>query len=133
MTTGQIYVAGPNTINIKMTKVSKGRRVENLAKDIMKAEGWLVDKKVRTRFSSPDFFGQFDLLCIKGAETVYIQVKSNISDFYTARKEISAWLISKNLLINAQIWLYQPRKEWRKENLPMTLQVKSSAISVGIL
>jgi len=99
-----------------INKVAKGRRVENIARDKLKTQGYLVDKKVRTRFSSPDFFGAFDLLAIKGNKVKFVQVKSNPSDFYKARKELKEWLKMYNLFINAELWLYFER-EWRIEKI----------------
>lgn len=106
-------------MNKTINKVAKGRKVENIARDELKKEGWLIDKKVRTRFSSPDFFGQFDLLAIKSEITRYVQIKSNKSDFYTAKREIKKWMIENNLFINAEVWLYLGKKDkqhqWRQE------------------
>jgi hypothetical protein len=96
-----------------MSKVSKGRTTENRCKKIFVEKGYLVDKKVRTRFSSPDFFGYFDLLCVKEIDTVYVQVKSNKSDFCTAKREIKKWIIENNLALKAEIWLYEGRGKWK--------------------
>ena len=99
-------------IKRKINKVSKGRRVENLAKDLIKSYGWLVDKKVRTRFASPDFFGWFDLLCIKDSRCKMVQVKSNRSDFNTAKREIKKWIEENKLNPHVQVWLYLGKGMW---------------------
>ena len=80
-----------------MSKVSVGRKYENLVKAIYIRNGWLVDKKVRTRFASPDFFGMFDLLCIKGEWVDFVQVKKNKGDYSAAKREIKKWCIENEI------------------------------------
>ena len=103
-----------------MNKYQKGRRNELLAKKILLEEGYLVEKKNVSRFQSEDFFGLFDLLAIKPhtGEIRLIQIKSNISDFYKARKDILDWMCFNEISnIDCEVWLKENRKPWRKEKL----------------
>lgn len=100
-----------------MSKVSKGNRVESLAKKYLESLGYLVDKKPRTHFQSPDFFGMFDLLAIKTDQVEFIQVKSNASNVSTAKKGIKKFAIENKLDLNFYIWLYEGRGNWRKWEL----------------
>ena len=100
-----------------MNRVAKGNRVELMLRKILEADGYLVDKKNRTKWQSPDLFGVFDLVAIKESRVRFIQVKSNRSHFYIARKEISHFLKLHNLNIEAEIWLYQGKGKWRSESL----------------
>ena len=101
--------------------VNKGRAIELKAKKKLIAEGYLVDKKIRSRFASPDFYGLFDLLAIKEDHMRLVQVKSNPTDFYKARKYIIEWKTFNNITHNTEIWLYKGRKDkidlWRIEAL----------------
>ena len=101
-----------------MSKISKGNRIERLARDILRDQGWLVERKPRVRFSSPDFFGLFDLFALKGGQVRLIQIKSNASHFYTARKEIEKFVSEQKLDYNKvsyEVWLYEGRSIWRCE------------------
>lgn len=100
-----------------MDRVAKGRRVELKAKHRLQDMGYLVDKKVRTQWHSPDFFGMFDLLGL-GEDVVLVQVKSNPSDFYKARKEIRKFANEHRVEgLEYWIWLYEGRGQWREEQL----------------
>jgi len=98
-----------------VNKHNKGNRYEKEARDLLIEEGYLVDRKNWSRYASKDFFTLFDILAI-GKHTRLIQVKTNASDFYKARKEIGMWL-SENTIkgISFEVWLREPRKAWRKE------------------
>lgn len=104
-----------------INKVRKGQKNELLARKELEALGYLTEKKPRSRFSSPDFWGLFDLFCLKGQEVRLIQIKSNESHFYTARKEISEWKKSNKVLVSCEVWLFLKRtrgkNEWRIESL----------------
>lgn len=100
-----------------MNKYQKGNRRELEARKQLEKEGYLVDKKPRTKFHSPDLFGMFDLIAIKDKEVRLVQVKSNRSDFYKSRKEIRAWMESNNCNLICEIWLKENHKPWRKETL----------------
>ena len=92
----------------------KGKYFEKKCRDQLKADGYLVDFKPNTRFCSNDFFYLFDVLAIKENEVRLIQVKSNLSHFYTARKEIREWRIKNNIKVQCEVWLAKD-KLWRKE------------------
>jgi Holliday junction resolvase len=96
----------------------KGRRIELEAKKLLIKDGYLVEKKNASRWQSDDFWELFDLFAMKSNDFKLIQIKSNISDFYKARKEINEWLIEHNISgMSFEIWLKEPRKKWRKEIL----------------
>lgn len=98
-----------------MNKRSKGNRNELLARRILQESGYLVEKKNTSRWQGNDFWGLFDILAIHPtAATRLIQIKSNLSDFYKARKEIVKWKEENNITnISLEVWLKEPRKEWR--------------------
>jgi len=103
-----------------MNKHAKGARVENIAKKRLVAEGFIVDKKNWSRFASKDIFGLWDLIAVKdnGSRLMLIQVKSNESDFYTARKQIKEWQPLENLVylgIECELWLWQGKDIFRIE------------------
>ena len=100
-----------------INKYQKGNRRELEARKILEEQGFLVDKKPRTKYQSPDLFGMFDLIAIKQKECLLIQIKSNKSDFYKARKALRSWVKSNDCQLNCQIWLKENRKPWRKENI----------------
>lgn len=100
-----------------INKVKKGLRVENLAKVELIKAGWLVEKKPRTKFQSPDFYGLFDLLAIRKGEVLLVQVKSQPSHFYKARKETRKWLLDTGIMIPCEVWLYLGNNEWRREGI----------------
>lgn len=100
-----------------VNKTNKGNRIELEARKMLEAEGYLVDRKNHSRWVSNDFFGLFDILAI-GKETKLIQIKSNRTDFYKARREIGLWM-DKNKIkgVTFEIWLREPRKQWRRESI----------------
>lgn len=90
----------------QQSKYTKGKNAEAKAKELLLKFGYLVEKKPNVQFQSKDFYRMFDLLAIKGSVVKFVQVKSNKSDFYTARIKISKWLKDYQLSINCEIWLY---------------------------
>jgi len=105
-----------------MSTKSRGNKGENIVKKMLEAEGYLVDSKPNVRFHSPDLFGMFDLVAIKGINVRWIQVKyeKKYSHFYTARKEIVKFMEENQLDINVEVWGYdKSRKRWRKEGWVM--------------
>ena len=103
-----------------VNKTNKGNRIEKEARDILKEQGYLVEKKNTSRWESNDFWGEFDILAIRpnGSEVRLIQIKSNRSDFYKARKEIKHWVDENTVTgIRCEVWLRLPKKVWRKEDI----------------
>lgn len=100
-----------------VNKTNKGNRIELEARKMLKEEGYLVDKKNYSRWESNDFFGLFDILAI-GKDTRLIQIKSNPTDFYKARRQIGLWM-DKNKIkdVSCEVWLREPRKAWRQEKV----------------
>ena len=99
-----------------INKVAKGNRNENLAKEILKNDGFLVEKKPRTKWHSPDFYSQFDLLCIHPDRIPkLVQVKSTSSHASKARKDIAKWILDEKItggFFRFEVWLYEGRSKW---------------------
>lgn len=93
----------------------KGNRNELAACKLLQDDGYLTERKNHAKFCSPDFFGMFDILAIKKNKTLLVQIKSNPSDFYKARKEIKQWIKTNKIKIPCEIWLKVNNKPWRKE------------------
>lgn len=100
-----------------MNKRAKGARVEMLAQKKLEKLGWFVEKKVHTRWSPGDIYGQFDMIAVKGSEVKFIQIKSNQSNFYTARKSIASWKKTTGVTSICEVWLYLGKSEWRIEEI----------------
>lgn len=99
-------------------KRAKGRRIELEARKLLEEEGYITDKKNSSRWQSDDFFEMFDILAIKSNDVRLIQIKSNASDFYKARKEMEIWCDEHKIEgVSFEIWLRKPRKKWRKETI----------------
>ena len=103
-----------------VNKTNKGNRIELMARKELSAEGYLVEKKNSSRWESNDFWGLFDVLALSPFTGFVrlIQIKSNPSDFYKARKEIKEWIITNEIKgVSCEVWLKESRKAWRKEIL----------------
>lgn len=100
-----------------MNTYSKGNRRERECMNILIADGWLVDRKNRTKFQSNDFFEMFDIVALRGNTVKFIQVKSNISHFYSARKSIKKWVKNNKVSVPCELWLKENYKPWRIEIL----------------
>jgi len=102
-----------------MTKVQKGKKIEAYAREDLRNLGYLVEIKNYSRFQPKDFYNLFDILAIIGSTTKLIQIKSNVSHFYQARKEIKEWKKSNHIKIPCEVWLWISRakkiNEWRIE------------------
>jgi len=98
-----------------VNKYQKGKRCEKAAKDLLEEDGYLVEKKNASRWCSDDLWKTFDLIALKrdGSEIRLIQVKSNITHFYKARKEVAQWAIDESVSgISMEVWLKENRKPW---------------------
>lgn len=93
----------------------KGNRNQLAARKILENAGYLVESKPRTKYHSPDFYGLFDLLAIKGKYIRLIQVKSQLSHFYTGRKNIKEWLALHKPSVICEVWVKENKKPWRRE------------------
>ena len=94
-----------------MNKRAKGKRVEKQVSEYIESLGYEVWQPPNVKFQSNDIFYLFDLLAIMNnpgfedkqiAKMLFIQVKSNISDFYKARKKITEWAKSKVSINNVE-------------------------------
>lgn len=92
---------------------AKGSRREKEARDIWIEAGWLVDFKISNKWHSDDLFTYFDFIAINGNVARLIQVKSNRSDFYKARKEITKWIDTNKISLDCVVMLKENYKDWR--------------------
>lgn len=102
-----------------MSAAQKGLLTERRAKKLLIELGYEIDYKIRSRFNpNKDFFHIFDILAIKKKDFVGVQVKTNVSDFYTARKEMKAWKVKYSPPFRMELWLWLGAKGgWRKEEI----------------
>lgn len=106
-----------------VNKTDKGRRIELEARKMLEEDGYLTDFKPNVRWQSSDLFNMFDIIAI-GKETKLIQIKSNATDFYKARREIGLWVDKNDIKdISFEIWLREPRKAWRCEKIKPQNQI----------
>lgn len=99
-----------------VNKINKGNRAEREARTLLQQQGYLVEKKNTSRWESNDFWGLFDVLALKpdGSEIRLVQVKTNKSDFYKARKHINQWVSTTGIsgVVRCEVWLKEPRAGW---------------------
>lgn len=94
---------------------TKGNRVEKKCRELFEAQGWLTWKPSRAKYNSNDAFGLFDCILIRGEEVAFMQVKSQPTDFYQARKEIEKWIKENKVKVFTLVSLYKGGNEWRIE------------------
>ncbi len=99
-----------------MNTYAKGNRIEKAFRDLMQTNGWLTWKPSRARFNSNDVFGLFDVVMVRDGKIQMVQIKSNPTHFYHARKEIASWVDTYKLKICPLCVLYEGRGEWRIEH-----------------
>lgn len=98
----------------------KGSKRELAARKQLEEQGYLVEKKNSSRWESNDFWETFDILAIKpdGSQIRLIQVKSSVTDFYTARTHVANWVKDNNISnIKCEVWLKENYQPWRKDIL----------------
>lgn len=66
----------------------------------------------------------FDIIAVHPQDGVvrFIQVKTNASDFYTARNKVKEWAFANKVFalnIDCEVWLREPRKPWRRDLLAL--------------
>jgi len=111
-----------------VNKTSKGNRAELEARKMLVNEGFLVEKKNSSRWQSNDFWGMFDILAIHPRDGIVrlVQIKTNASDFYKARKHVRDWVLGNEVFalnVDCEVWLREPRKEWRKDVMLLQQQI----------
>lgn len=94
---------------------TKGNRVEKRCRELFEKEGWLTWKPSRAKYNSNDAFGLFDCILIREGAVMFMQVKSHINDFYTARKTIARWHDLHKLMITVIVSVYEGDNVWRIE------------------
>jgi Holliday junction resolvase-like predicted endonuclease len=110
-----------------MSRRSKGKYYEKKARDLLTSQGFICETKNYSRFQGQDFYNLFDILAVKD-HVKLIQVKTNASHFYKARKDIAKWITENNISgLSCEVWLKEPRKDWRIEiinNLGNNVDIK---------
>ena len=95
-----------------MSNVSKGRKVENLAAEILRDEGYQVHQTIRSRWHNNDVFGCFDIVATDGNYLRFIQVTS---DQYSTRKskELDAINLPNTCgdKVTKEFWVYRIEKK----------------------
>jgi len=85
-----------------MNTRAKGRRIEKEVEDFLKNNGYSTYRAKMLRYGQKDIFGLFDIVALKYDQrgnpfgvfldraplVVFVQVKSNISDYYKACDEV---------------------------------------------
>lgn len=92
-----------------MTTTSRGRQVERLAEEVLKADGWTVHRTVRSQFNANDIFGCVDLIAKKkGNRTRWIQVTagSNIGEKIADLSQVP-WDLSHD---QVEVWLWKGKR-----------------------
>lgn len=106
-----------------MNKKQKGDKAENELKLLLESRGWMVMKSPRTmkfigngRFISQanDYWGLFDICCKKDYKTLWIQVKSNLSDVSKVKNEIISFQddYCYYKCEFCEVWLRVSKKGW---------------------
>lgn len=87
-----------------MNKIAKGRRAEKELADILENHGYIVWRPVWNRFHSKDIFNIADIIAVRTQNQidqifrktrnpiVFVQVKTNKSDFYSAKRRMIKFL-----------------------------------------
>lgn len=96
-----------------MNKHSKGRRVELACRKVFEKAGWLTDVKNWSRWGAKDFYNMWDFIAIRGSMVRFIQVKSNRTDMYKAKKRMKAWMEDNEIYVDSELWLKENRKDWQ--------------------
>ena len=89
----------------KVNKIKKGNDAEDDAKEVLEAQGWIVDKRCRVKFQNNDYFNLFDLVALRGSAIRFIQIKTNRTHYYSARREIARWAMVNELDVFGEVWL----------------------------
>lgn len=96
-----------------MNRRAKGKRNEAKARKLLQDLGFVVDFKQANMFGSQDFFELYDIMALKKKELWMIQVKSNRSDMYSAKKPIKEFIQKYNPPFKSAIMLAIPYKPFR--------------------
>jgi hypothetical protein len=104
-----------------INKRRKGKLAERKYRKQLESLGYLTEVKNYSRFASEDLYGIFDIMGIMGSALLLAQVKSNLSDFYKARKEVAAWKKENGIKHTCQVVLYEgirdKQEQWRIEEI----------------
>ncbi|MDP3794707.1 MAG: hypothetical protein Q8R13_02135 [bacterium] len=99
----------------QINKTAKGNRVEDMAREILEKDGWMVEKKPNVRFASKDFWNRFDFICINHKGFKLIQVKTDRAK-PRDREILRDFPCPKNT--TKELWIYRTKTgEWLKEEI----------------
>jgi Holliday junction resolvase-like predicted endonuclease len=98
-----------------INKRAKGVRHETEASKILASHGYMVEKKNWSKWQSPDFYGQFDLVAVLGDVTRWVQVKSHKTDYSTAKTKIKQFIKDNPTWTQpCEIWLHvEGTRHWK--------------------
>lgn len=100
-----------------MNTVAKGNMREREFVARLMEKGWMCERKPRVQYQSPDFFGMFDILAVRGHEVIFVQIKSVRGDWLRANKDIQRWLKETNSTIVSQCWYRENGGIWKGKNI----------------
>ena len=94
--------------------VRKGKRIESMCADELRAKGFNVWQSVRVKYRNLDLWGLFDIAAQdpKTGENMLIQCKSNRCDTET-RDAVRKFKVPED--VQKWIWIWKDRKGWVKE------------------
>jgi len=87
-----------------VNKIAKGKRAERELANILMDHGYLVWRPTWSRFQSKDIFNIADIIAVRKKDVekyiftrienpiVFIQVKTNKSDFYKSKKQMEKFI-----------------------------------------
>jgi len=101
-----------------MSKLSKGKRIEREVANILRQMDYAIYKPIHTRYGAKDIFGLFDIIAVKSKDSIskfpdlfLIQVKTNKTDYYSAKGKIKRWLEEYKLpkSVGVGVWLRESK------------------------
>ena len=127
-----------------MNTYRKGLRLENKVKELYEKQGFVVHRAKISRFNKNDFFGCFDLVCVrKNTANVWVQVKSTYmpkqemerlkvfcNEHFDCHVNVGAVYVYKDRkwkvwLLNGELWDVGPISE---DNVPTRLIASNKSI-----
>jgi len=80
-----------------VNRVAKGKRAEREFEKYCQMLGYETWKPAWQRYGSKDIFNLADIIAIDKETVLFIQVKTNMSDFYKARKQAKEFMKNRNI------------------------------------
>ena len=100
-----------------MSSRRKGLRNERKAGSVFERLGFSVERVKHTRYGSNDFFGVFDLFCLKeGVKPVLVQVKSNDFGGISKLTDNCGGLVDLDFVC-VEFWVWKDYNGWEIRRL----------------